>query len=647
MSGIILRTPLWLLNRLGLPAKFTVITLLFFGSALVPTFFMLKSQNTEQAHLVSEQRGVAFLNPLNGLAAHAIQYCLEFQNQQDGASKAADNGPSLLNLQLSVEADLVLLAETAERLDPLLSCRGEAQGLQVAWADALKARDGQRLQAVARFLQQIRTLTDQIVDRSGLYEDSNLATCYTNDLAYLHLPLQGLRSLELSSMAQAAAAGQVLGVVEKARIQMQVGTLQAQLDSVKVKTGSAKAFSNPEVALRLGALLKNHVQVSDAFLTLVHTGLLGERLTVSPVELRYAGRQVVLSCLGFQDAALRTVDYLLAQRLGGSRSEQVRVLGGAVLAAVLAFYFLAALYWGLKDSLGAMKVSLGALREGNLTTQARVESRDEIGSLAQDLNLSMLSLKGLVEHLQDAAQVIQEVSAGYATSSVELARRTEAQAATLEQTAASIEELSASASETGRKASAANRDAQKMKALLAGCQEAVGSAATAMAAINLSAGEVGKVTGVVAEIAFRANLLSVDAVIVAARGNREQGFSMLATEVHGLGQRSASASEAIKDLLEQSAGLVRSGGGHIEQASGTVQRLALELQEVMAFIMEVNSAAGEQALGITQISQAMNQLENLTLHNSALVEQASVSAATLAGKARDLATLMARFVTTS
>ena len=642
MDNLFLNWPLAFLNRLRIPAKFALIALVFFLAALVPTFTLVRAQDRDMAALNLEQEGTAFLAPLYALAAHVAQHRMEYENAKAGAGAAYDNGPSLANLATSIEADLAQVGSA----QPAFKAEERARTLKESWSAVLSAEDPARhLKAVDALLGSILVINSEVVDSSGLIVDPDLATFYIIDLSTVILPQQAVQTLGLMSRAQAAAAKQEPAGEEQERLQIQVGAVQTLVTQIRKETDGTRGFSRPEAALRLGPMLKTHLATSDAFLNLVSTALQGSQPGISPSAVRYSGRQAVLNGFRFQEAAQRVLASLLEQRARANRWQQRWTLGGSLAAEALAFLLLAALYRGFKQGLGTVVESLDAVLAGDLTRQAVVNSQDEFGTLAQHLNDSMESLRNMVVGIQQVVQGMLSTSSNLATGSGDLAQRTEAQAASLEQTAASTEEISVLAGQTGHRASLANQDAQRMDELLRACQEAVLNAAEAIAEINASSARVAKVTAVVEEIAFHANLLSVDAVIAAASGERERAFSMLATEVHGLGKRSAEASEQIKLLLQESAGLVLAGNGHIVRASGAVQDLARELAEVVAFIKEVSTSAGEQALGITQISEAMAHLEGLTQHNAGLVEVASVAAGNLASEARELARLVAHFQT--
>jgi methyl-accepting chemotaxis protein len=363
----------------------------------------------------------------------------------------------------------------------------------------------------------------------------------------------------------------------------------------------------------------------------------------TPASLQFACKEALDSCFIFQETALRVLNDRFALRIQAAQRELRWTLGGSLGATLLAFYLLAGLYDSLKDGLKAMESSLAALAKGDLGRPAQVESKDEIGQLATHLNLTLASLGQMVSHIQESAQAIEKTSGDIAQSSEDLAQRTQTQAATLEETTTSLQQLSAMAVRTGQSAQNAGGDAQRMDQLVAGCGSAVHQMADIIRNIDGASSRVVDITSVVDAIAFKANLLAVNAVVRAAAGQPEEGFSMLASEVHGLGKRSADASREIKTLTQESLALIQAGSTQALQTDEAVKRITQELRQIVDFISQISAAAGEQSLGITQISQAMDELERTTLSNAGLVHQTNAAASDLAGQAMLLTSLTARF----
>ena len=628
----------WLnLDHFRIPVKFGIISVMFLVSALVPTAFMVKSQNSDLARIHREGEGVIFLKVLYRLANHATQVALEVRNLQDGAAKAEDNGLSLGQLKAAVEADLAALKAEDARVDGDLEARNQVAALAREWANLGKQEDPTaHLAGLDAFLRQILAVNSRVVDTSRLSLDSDLTCTYLINVVTGELPWLAIQALDLSNQAQQAVSGPGLPLAG-AGLQAQAGAIQARLESIQDDLSASKGFSDLEVASRLDALLTEQQKVSVDFLQRVATGALG-----APA-VRFAGRQMVLGAYGFQATALKVLEDHLARRARATRFEQRLGLGGSILAACLAFQLLASVYGSLKEGLEAMRASLAGLKEGDLTRMAKVPTRDEVGGLAQDLNHSLISLRATVVAVNEAAQVIQAATEDMAGRGGLLANRFATQSASLDQTAASVAALSATASQTGTRAHLAYDGARRLGGHLQGYQEGTLATAKVMGDLDASVRDVARITDGVDEVAFQARLLAVDAVQMTAGGEQVQGFHRLASGVHGLGLRSSQASEALKVLLREHGALIHASGDRLVQAGASVQQVAQELEAITAFVQEVTLATEEQASRINQVSQALSSLGEGTGHSLAELQKAKVSADTLANQARSLTGVVEHF----
>jgi methyl-accepting chemotaxis protein len=158
----------------------------------------------------------------------------------------------------------------------------------------------------------------------------------------------------------------------------------------------------------------------------------------------------------------------------------------------------------------------------------------------------------------------------------------------------------------------------------------VAKAVDAMARIEDSSRKISDIIGVIDEIARQTNLLALNAAVEAARaGDAGRGFAVVASEVRSLAQRSSQAAKDIKVLITNSSSQVQEGVGLVNQAGTSLTEILASIKQVADIVAEIASASQEQSTGIDQINKALNQMDEVTQQNSALVEQNAASAKTL------------------
>ncbi|HAX22248.1 MAG TPA: hypothetical protein DCY64_18445, partial [Hydrogenophaga sp.] len=155
--------------------------------------------------------------------------------------------------------------------------------------------------------------------------------------------------------------------------------------------------------------------------------------------------------------------------------------------------------------------------------------------------------------------------------------------------------------------------------------------------INHSSKKINDIIGVIDGIAFQTNILALNAAVEAARaGEQGRGFAVVAAEVRNLAQRSAEAAKEIKVLIGTSVDKVEAGSRLVAEAGSTIGEVVANAQRVADIIGEITAASGEQSSGIGQVNTAVNQLDQMTQQNAALVEESSAAAGSLKDQAQRL-----------
>ena len=284
---------------------------------------------------------------------------------------------------------------------------------------------------------------------------------------------------------------------------------------------------------------------------------------------------------------------------------------------------------------------LDRLAAGNLTEEISNPPSDPFPagyeSLREAFNTVMANLTGTVARITDVADQVRSGASEITSAAQDLAGRAETQAATLEQSAAALNQMNASVTSTAERARQAEQASRQNRDIAQSSAEIVRDAVTAMRGIEASSDQITRIIGVIDDIAFQTNLLALNAGVEAARaGEAGRGFAVVASEVRGLAQRASDSAREIKTLISQSATQVKAGSALVGRTGESLEQILVKAHEVSEQITGIALAANEQAIGLTEVSTGVNQLDQVTQQNAAVAEEANAAAASLQQRAGDL-----------
>ncbi|MBK0098891.1 HAMP domain-containing protein [Erwinia sp. S63] len=358
-----------------------------------------------------------------------------------------------------------------------------------------------------------------------------------------------------------------------------------------------------------------------------------------------AARQLIA---GYQKQLKLNVDIGSTLRQENDRTYQVTVwslIGGSALAiAILAFFALKTVF-GIRGQLNGMRQTMeNASQRLDLTLRVDESRRDEIGLTAKAFNHLIESVSASLSKVEASSQSVSAASAQIAAGNEDLSSRTEEQAASLEQTAASMSELSETVRQTAENTQLASQLAKNARDISEDSAGRVRTLLDTMGDIRGSSAKITDIIGLIEGIAFQTNILALNAAVEAARaGEQGRGFAVVAGEVRNLAQRSSSSAREIKGLIESSMGFVEAGSTQAEGVGENMSRMNDAVRQVADLVDEISVAGSEQSQGIGQVHIAVNQMDDVTQQNAALVEEASAASRSLMEQAAALNKLVSNF----
>jgi methyl-accepting chemotaxis protein len=266
------------------------------------------------------------------------------------------------------------------------------------------------------------------------------------------------------------------------------------------------------------------------------------------------------------------------------------------------------------------------------------------GSLLDALARMRSRLTTIVGEVQHGSQAVSTAAHQIAKGNDDLSQRTQEQASSLEETAASMEEMTSTVKQNAENASHANQLARGAREQAEHGGEVAARAVEAMGEINASSRKIADIVGLIDEIAFQTNLLSLNAAVEAARaGEQGRGFAVVASEVRNLSQRSAAAAKEIKGLISESVRRVEAGSVLVDESGAALTGIVDSVKKVTDIVAEIAAASQEQSSGIDQVNRAVMQMDEVTQQNAALVEEASAAARAMQEQANELQRQMTFF----
>ncbi len=264
------------------------------------------------------------------------------------------------------------------------------------------------------------------------------------------------------------------------------------------------------------------------------------------------------------------------------------------------------------------------ISKGNLLVPVPCEDKNEFGMLFAEMNKMKNALIDMISSVQHSATHIQQNTNNIAAGNTDLSSRTESQASSLQQTAASMEEIKITVSQNAETADQASQLTTRASLISHSAADIMSNVIATMGNIENSANRIAFINNVINDIADQTNILALNAAVEAARaGEQGRGFAVVAAEVRNLAKRSSDAAKEINQLIAESVKNVNQGTERVTEAGNTMKELVSSIGQVNEIMQGITLASAEQSTGVTQIAQALNDIDNVTQKNALLVEDST------------------------
>ncbi|MEK8029082.1 methyl-accepting chemotaxis protein [Pseudaquabacterium rugosum] len=453
---------------------------------------------------------------------------------------------------------------------------------------------------------------------------------------------QGLTASNVARVVAVASSGDA--EVEKL-LKPAIAETKNAVDAVQKRIEAAATTDEEKAALdRVSAARKAYIAAREETVKLRAAGdqaaalaLLNGRMA-DTVKAYTSAQQAYTEMMGRLAAETRTA-------MGEQRMRTVWTVVGLMGAMGLALIAsTATLVRSVHRPMDELRDAAQRIGDGDLTVRIDTRRQDEIGDVLRSLSSMRDQIARIVGQVRESAESIEVASSEVAVGNQDLSQRTEQTASNLQMTASSIEQLTGTVRQSADAASQANQLAHSATQVAQRGGEVVSQVVSTMDEINSSSKRIADIIGTIDGIAFQTNILALNAAVEAARaGEQGRGFAVVAGEVRALAQRSAEAAREIKTLIGTSVEKVETGARLVQDAGSTMNEIVSSVQRVGDIIGEITAAAAEQSAGFGQVNGAVNQLDQMTQQNAALVEESAAAAASLKEQARTLSGVMQVF----
>jgi len=313
------------------------------------------------------------------------------------------------------------------------------------------------------------------------------------------------------------------------------------------------------------------------------------------------------------------------------------VLGATFAVSAIALIFVLATTQSILLPLRKLQGVTQAWGSGDLSQPIAPRGSDEIAHVMYDLDAMHRQLSALVTRVQDGVDIVRNNTHEIALANGQLSDRTDKAAISLQKTVASVSQLYGAVQSTATSSAEAVVSAQTAVAVAHDGGAIMDSVVNTMGQIGASSKKITEIIGVIDTIAFQTNLLALNAAVEAARaGEQGKGFAVVASEVRALAARSSVAAGEIKSIIGASVQHIASGTGQVEVAGEKMRAILASVNHVFEIIEIIRAAANEQHEGIDLINRAMQQIDQSTAENAAMVEESAAGTAALANEVMQL-----------
>ncbi|QHI72957.1 methyl-accepting chemotaxis protein [Aminipila terrae] len=291
-----------------------------------------------------------------------------------------------------------------------------------------------------------------------------------------------------------------------------------------------------------------------------------------------------------------------------------------------------------------IKANLGKMAQGDLNIKMQQDFKGDFIELKNSMHSIAISLNDALTKINQAAEQVATGSDQVSDGSQALAQGATEQASTVEELSASIEEISDHIKKNAEHAAGASENVNLVSEEIEVSNNHMTEMVSAMAQINDSSSQIGKIIKTIEDIAFQTNILALNAAVEAARaGTAGKGFAVVADEVRNLATKSAEAAKDTTTLIENSMKQVENGTKIADETAESLRKVVERAKAVANIVENISQVSNRQSNAINEVTLGVEQISSVVQTNAATAEESAAASEELSGQAQTMKELVERF----